>query len=820
MSRTYLVRDRSIAPHSIVHTIAYAVVHALGTPPRNRPPTPGWAARALSGARMAMRQGALLMAAAPIAAAAVPSAPAGFDAPAPAHPRPMVTPRAAVPAVVPGIAGTVRDSAGHPLAHAQVVVSVVNRVLQSDANGEFLIRGLAPGIYHVDVSLIGYAPQHAVVTIPESGDDVRLDIVLRRSALRLTGVIVSAAPTGTDPLAVTQATVELSGKNLALNMGGSVAQTLAGEPGMAMRYNGPMANIPVIRGLTGDRILVLQDGERTGDLAGASADHALSIDPFSAERIEVIRGPASLLYGNNALGGVVNVIANDIPTSVPGTSSFFLGGQGETVTPGGVLGGGGTIPIGDSFALVVRGTMRRTDDLRVGGGGRQANTDAENVGGSVGIGYVGDRAQVGVVVRTTQFEFGVPFPDGGEGIRLDGGRNQAALRATLNTGTSFLPTIRVDGTAQHYTHDELEATGAVGTTFSLNTQTFNVLGRTQHGRLTGSVGVQGYLRSYTPRGEEAFTPSADNRNLAVLLFQEFPLRAGGGADARVARLQLGARHDWFGLESADDARFGVGFTRAFNHTSASLGLSLPIATGATFNVNAQRAFRAPSVDEVYADGYHVAVGTYDVGNPNLRAETSTGVEGVLRAQSARGFVQVSTYLNAIAGYIAPRAVGERTVDTEEGPATVPLVNFFQQDARLFGFELQGEGEVARHWVLGASADWVRGRFADDTNLPYIPAARVAANLRWDNSRMSIGGGVRHVLDQSRVSGDALDVATDSYTLMNLSLGWTLLRGATVQTIVLRADNLLDERYFDATSRIKSFAANPGRNVALVYKIGF
>ncbi|MCC6772728.1 MAG: TonB-dependent receptor plug domain-containing protein, partial [Gemmatimonadaceae bacterium] len=253
--------------------------------------------------------------------------------------------------VVPAIVGTVRDSAGRPLANAHVVVSVVNRVLQTDATGSFVVRGLAAGTYHLDVSLIGFASQHAVVILPEAGADVTVDIVLRRSALRLTGVIVSAAPTGTDPLGVTQATVELSGKNLALNMAGSVAQTLAGEPGMAMRYNGPMANVPVIRGLTGERILVLQDGERTGDLSSASADHALSIDPFSADRIEVIRGPASLLYGNNALGGVVNVISNEIPTSVPGRANFFVGGQGESVTPGGVLGGGGSIPLGSRFAL-------------------------------------------------------------------------------------------------------------------------------------------------------------------------------------------------------------------------------------------------------------------------------------------------------------------------------------------------------------------------------------------------------------------------------------------------------------------------------------
>jgi len=727
------------------------------------------------------------------------------------------------PRLAPAIVGTVKDTAGTPLANAQVVVSVVNRVLQTDAAGAFVIRGLAPGQYHLDVSLIGFAPQHAVVTVPAAGDDVRLDIVLRRSSLRLTGVLVTAAPTGTDALGATQATVELSGKNLAQHLGGSVAQTLAGEPGMAMRFNGPMANIPVIRGLTGDRILVLQDGERTGDLSAASADHALSLDPFNADRIEVIRGPASLLFGNNALGGVVNVISNDIPTAVPGRRAFFLGGQGESVTPGGVLGGGATLALGSRFALSARGTVRNTSDLRVGGGDTQANTDATSSGGSLGLGYVGERAQVGVSVRATTFEFGVPFPADGEGIRLDGNRSQGALRATINTGSVVVPIVRVDGTVQRYTHDEIEPSGEVGTNFTLHTQTFNFVGRTQAGRLSGTIGVQGYFRSYEPTGEEAFTPAADNRNVGLLLFQELPLRTSSVGGERLPKLQFGARYDWFTLESQPSvARFGPGEERTFNSASASLGLNFPVGRSGSFSVNAQRAFRAPTVEEVFADGFHVAVGTYDVGNRGLRAEQSSGLEGVWRVQSRTGFAQASAYVNHIADYVAPRAVGTREVEDEESGETieVPLVNFFQQDARLMGFELSGETEVARHWVLGGSADMVRGRFADDGHLPYIPAARVGATLRWDNGRASLGGGVRTVFDQTRVSGDALDVATDSYTLANLSLGWTILRGPAVQNVVLRVDNVFDTRYFDATSRIKSFAPNPGRNVALVYKVGF
>ncbi|HEX4935460.1 MAG TPA: TonB-dependent receptor, partial [Gemmatimonadaceae bacterium] len=430
-----------------------------------------------------------------------------------------------------------------------------------------------------------------------------------------------------------------------------------------------------------------------------------------------------------------------------------------------VIGGGATLPLGRRLALTARANWRSTDDLRVGGRGTLGNTDASNTGGSLGLGYVGERAQVGIAFRASSFEYGVPFPTDGEPIRLDGSRTQGSLRATINTGASRVPTLRIDGTVQRYGHDELEPSGAVGTNFLLNTQTFNVAARTQGKRLTGTIGVQGLFRDYRPTGDEAFTPGATNRNVGLLLFQELPLQRAARADARVARLQLGARYDWFTLTSKDDAsgRFGPAQQRTFNSTSASLGLSLPIGRAASFSLNAQRAFRAPTVEEVFADGYHAAVGTYDVGNRSLAAEKSTGLEGIVRTQSTRGFAQLSAYLNQVGDYVAPVAIGTREVEGEDGPVEVPLVNFRQQDARLYGVEAQGEREVARHWVLGASADWVRGRFRDETNLPYIPAGRVAATLRWDNGRFSLGGGVRQVFKQTKVSGDALDLPTDSYT---------------------------------------------------------
>ncbi len=254
----------------------------------------------------------------------------------------------------------------------------------------------------------------------------------------------------------------------------------------------------------------------------------------------------------------------------------------------------------------------------------------------------------------------------------------------------------------------------------------------------------------------------------------------------------------------------------YSNVAGSLGLSVPVAPDVSVTANVSRGFRAPTVEELFANGLHVAVGTFDVGNLTLKPEQSTGLEAGLRAQRAGTFAQLNAYYNMIDQYIRPVAVGTEDVDGE----TVPLVNYQQADAVLYGAEGQVETSLAGHLVGGIMGDFTRAKFADsDDNLPYIPAARLGASLRYDDGRWSAGGELRRVFSQDNVSGDALDVATASYTLLNLSATRIFtVRGKTVHSVTLRADNVLDEQYRDATSRIKSFAFNPGRNLSVVYKM--
>ncbi|MEI6739655.1 MAG: TonB-dependent receptor [Gemmatimonadaceae bacterium] len=716
--------------------------------------------------------------------------------------------------------GIVRDTAGKPIGNVQVVVSSLHRVALTDDRGEFFLRALPAGTYHLDMVRIGFAAEHRVVTVPATGEDVRLTVTMRVATVRLASVNVTAAPSGADPLDVTQATVQLSGKELQRTVSSSLGQTLSSEPGMAARFNGPLASTPVIRGLTGERVLVLQDGDRTGDLSSASADHMNAVDPSAAERIEVIRGPASLLYGNNALGGVVNVISSDIPTTIPSRVSGSVSGQGESVTPGGTMSASLTVPVGTTVALTARGGFRNFQDMRVGGGLIQANTGGRTDNLTLGAGYVGKQGTVGVVYRQMGFNYGLPHPAEDDGIRIEGDRKMVALQSTWDVGQGLLHSVKLDATAQQYSHNEVESDGAIGTTFSLSTHTANITAKTQMGALTGSVGVQGLFRGYTPSGDEAFTPGAQNNNVAAFVYQELPLTRGP-ADGHAPSLQFGARFDHFTLTTRPgDAvdRFGPATSVAFNNLASSLGLSLPVASDVSLTANVSHGFRAPTVEELFANGFHAAVGTFDLGNPNIRPEQSTGFEAGLRAQTPHTFAQLSTYYNLIDGYIRPVAEGIRKVDG----APVPLVRYRQNDAVMYGVEGQVETKLPRHFVGGLMGDLTRAELRGlSLPLPYIPAGRLGGSIRYDDGGTAVGVEVRRVFAQSRVSGDALDIATDPYTLFNLSASRIITRaGRYVHAITLRADNLLDAQYRDATSRIKSYAFNPGRNLSVVYKLMF
>ena len=411
---------------------------------------------------------------------------------------------------------------------------------------------------------------------------------------------------------------------------------------------------------------------------------------------------------------------------------------------------------------------------------------------------------------------------------LRGHRYEVKLHGGWNPRGRAIRSVDLATTGQWYEHNEIEADGEIGTTFRLRTQTANLRADTDFGRMRGTVGLSGLLKRYEPTGEEALTPFASSGNLGVFVYQEMPIVPGAHDTEHVPHLQVGGRFDHYDISTETSPHFGAGRERTFRAFSGSVGLNFPLPQGISLGASLSRAFRAPSVEELYSNAFHVAAGSFDVVDARLgetvgeckasEPEVNLGLEGLLRAQTRTVTALASAYYNHIDDYIAPRLVGDTVLVDVAGEFEVPLNRFMQGDASLVGVEGKVEVLAGRSLVLGARGDHVRGRFSGGEPLPYMPAARLGGEVRWDDGTFSGGAEVMHAFAPGDVP--ALEYATGSYTLLNLGIGYALRSRGLLHTVTLRAENLTDVVYREATSRIKALAPNPGRNVSLVYRVIF
>jgi len=483
------------------------------------------------------------------------------------------------------------------------------------------------------------------------------------------------------------------------------------------------------------------------------------------------------------------------------------------------------VPVGHALALVGRAQGRSSGDLRTGGGGTLENSYSKTFSGVGGLGFANSWGSGGLLFRGNRFDYGLPS-DHDDNVHIEGSRNEVNGRLEFGRALGVFTSVRVGSTAQWYEHEEIEESGEIGTKFDLKTQTLDILGRTRLGPVAGAIGASALVRDYQATGEEAVTPGADTRTAGVFLYQEIPLVSGRDPESRIPRIQLGGRYDYYSIESrAGEAKFGPARSRDFNNFSGSLGISYPVTQEITLAASAARAFRAPTVEELFSNGFHHAAGTYDIGNPNLRSETNQGIDAIVRAQGNRVTGQISGYYNRVGDFISPNIVGDTAIDNEGDLESVPLNRFRQDDATLKGAEGRIEAELASNFVLGAVGDFVRGQFAGGDPLPFLPAARLGGLARFDDGRYSVELDYRHAFRQDRVpepnsDEDPAAVATGAYDLVNLAATYSFAMRGLTHAFTLRVDNAFDERYREATSRLKGFAHGAGRNFSLGYRLLF
>ena len=676
-----------------------------------------------------------------------------------------------------------------------------------------------------------------------SGEDPDDDLHDRRRDY--SGQIVVSAQ-GLKRLDVLAGTSVLTGEDLQRNQSGQIGEVLAKLPGVTASGFAPGVSRPILRGFSGERVRVLIDGLGTIDASNTSDDHGVAIDPLTAERIEVLRGPAVLLYGSQAIGGAVNVIDKRIPRRLPSEAVHVDGlASFDSVNDQIQLGGSLDAPLGGGFVFHANGSWRDAGDLSVPGFvvspalrasllADAAEEESEGHAGeaaelretadrrfvlpnsaftswtaSTGLAFFAGESTLGASASWYDSHYGVPERPGAghaEGepapVTIDMNQFRADLRGELALGEGFLKRLVTRVGYTDYTHTEFEGE-EVGTVFNVS----GIEARAEFvqramGGLTGSFGVQYYFRDFDAVGEEAFVAPNRTDQLGIFTLQEF----GVGP----FEIEAGGRYEKTSVRSAE-----LGLGRDFSAFSGAVGLGYALADNLRAGVNVSRAQRAPSGEELFANGPHVATQAFEIGDPGLKMERAWGVEGYLRGKLGPAEVGLAIYRNWFDDYIYLAQTGAE----EDG---LPVFAFLQAGADHFGVE--GEISLPLHRQDGFTlladlrGDYIRAELEDGSPLPRIPPLSLLGALEAQTEAVDARVEVQWFAAQDRVA--ALETATDAFAFVNASLAWKPVRGDNSVTLLAQADNIFDVEGRRHASLTKDFVPLPGRNFRLSARFSF
>jgi len=633
-------------------------------------------------------------------------------------------------------------------------------------------------------------------------------------------IIVTGAPYGISQRASVIATDVLDEQTLATAPASSLGDLLSGRPGVRSTDFAPGASRPVIRGLSGPRVQVLTNGIGLIDASSVSPDHAVATDPAEANRIEIIRGPATLVYGGSAIGGVVNVLDDRIPTKIPdGGVSGVVSTQASSVDDGRSAFGRVTVGSGH-FAFNIDGVKRKTDDYDIPAPsisqrratadgvtredtGRQPNSYTELEAWGVGGSYIDDKGFAGVSYKNTDSEYGTVAEES-VFIKLNQKRWDARGEYRFDGG----PFAALRGSYGHadYTHTEFEDVGEPGTIFNSDgwEGRADLVQRERNG-WNGAIGVQALSRNFEAIGEEAFVPTVDIDELGVYTVQRLD-RGDHGVEG-------GLRYDRRELSGTPIGGVSA-LTLEFDNWSASAAAFIRPAHGLFLGLSLAHNERAPSEVELFADGVHIATAAYETGDLNLDSEKVTTVEGTAHYDRGRFTGDLHVYHSWYDGFIDERPTGEQFFFEEEN-VNFPIYRFVQTDAKFYGFELEGAYAVwqdgDRKLSLEGAADYVHAQ-TDFGPAARIPPYSVTGRLAWTSTRLDASAEVRHVGEQDRIA-NAFELPTDDYTLVNASIAVRPFAQQNV-TFFAEARNLTDEEAREHVSFLKDIAPLPGRNLRI------
>ena len=629
----------------------------------------------------------------------------------------------------------------------------------------------------------------------------------------LDAVTVTASPfDGHNDLEMAQPASVLRGERLQRRQATSLGDTLNTELGVQSSSFGPGSGRPIIRGMDGPRVRVMDGGLGTSDLSTISPDHQVTGEPITAKQIEVLRGPATLLYGSGAIGGVVNVVTNRIPDS----RQEGLYGSAELRAASGTRENTGSFQLDggkSAFAWHLDAYKRRTGDYDTPRG-RLANSATDSDGFSAGGSWVGDRGYLGASYQQLNSRYGIPTPDAS---RIDMRQHRLDVAGELLDPLPAFTRLRVKLRDSRYQHAEIESSGAIGTTFRNNgTENRYELTHAPLGGWTGVLGLQTENKTVSALGEEAILPRTRNRSRGLFLVEDFSWR-----DFHV---ELGARTAK-DRRTPDDPNPG----RSFPLSSYSAGTVWSFVPGYSVALNFTSAQRAPAAEELYSNGAHVATSTFEIGNANLSKERSRNIDLGLRKTTGTWRGKVGVFQNRIRNYIFARSAdqdGDGVADRVDGTGALAAagdflrINYAQADARFRGFEAElSYRPEPTGFGVRAFGDRAEGKLSGGGNLPRISPSRLGFEADFKQGAWTTYGTLLRVFRQDRVA--ALESRTRGYTRLDAGLEYSLKTSEKVTTMLfLRGSNLLDQDMRAHTSFIKDFVPMPGRSLVAGLRASF
>ncbi|MBX9796790.1 TonB-dependent receptor [Sphingomonas sp.] len=660
---------------------------------------------------------------------------------------------------------------------------------------------------------------------------------------------------------VLSGTSVLTGAELTRALRPTIGETLARLPGVSATSFGPNASRPILRGFQGERIRVLTDGIGSIDVSNTSVDHAVAINPLLAERVEVLRGPAALLFGSSAIGGVVNVIDTRIPRRLPENGVLRLNaiaGFGSAATERSFAAAADVKATGN-LVLHVDGSYLASDNVRIGGfaltpqqraqalasarlplppgadpidfaanaaiRGTLPNTRSETWNVGAGASIITDTGSFGLSYSRYASRYGLPIRyatapgQEQEAPVLDVAQDRVDFRAQIDAHGPVIDQVRLRAGYASYRHFELEDDGSIGTSF------FNkgfegrleVL-QAKRGVWNGASGVQFFNREFNVLGKEAFVPRSATAQTGIFTQQQL--------DFGPLKVEAGARYEWSTVDSrvvAGDRRFPSA-ARGFGAFSGSVGASYALGDNVRIGLNGSRTERAPSAEELFANGPHKGTQTYELGNANFTTEKSWGLEATLHVHGDGFNFDASAYYNWFDNFIVDTQVAQAVCEAAAAPSgrdvELPCFQFVQRGARFWGLEASGSMRVAQvgNFTINvdALADYVQASLNGQGPVPRIPAGRVLAGVEAQSSKLNGRIEVENVFAQNRVA--AFETRTSGYTMVNASI--ELRPFASERTsLLLSANNLFDVDARRHASFIKDFAPLPGRDIRLTLKFG-